>query len=187
MSTDRTLGAAPLPVPDLVPGGAGPAAAPRPVPAGATPPAVVSDDDRNRYGLLLDHAAERGLLSPSEYQARLGDLADATTEEELRRIVTELPAFGSPGDGAGTLTRSGRPTGSGAGVDAAALDSALWAALTPTRQRRGSGNPWVALAIVVVVLLVAIVALALVGAHLAHAHHTGAVPVVDAAVSRLRL
>ena len=41
-------------------------------------------------------AAERGLLSPTEYQARLGEVAEASSVDELRRIVTELPAFGTP-------------------------------------------------------------------------------------------
>ena len=58
--------------------------------------APVTDEDRTTFGLLLDRAAERGLLSQSEYQLRLGELAEATTRDEMRRIVTELPVFVTP-------------------------------------------------------------------------------------------
>ena len=42
-------------------------AAPQPVPDLITGPyrSGVTDEDRNRFGVLLDHAAERGLLSLS--------------------------------------------------------------------------------------------------------------------------
>ena len=54
-------------------------ASPQPVPdlAAGPYPRAVTDEDRNRYGVLLDHAAERGLLSPAEYQVRLAELAEA--------------------------------------------------------------------------------------------------------------
>ncbi len=153
--------------------------------AGAATTTTVTDEDRNRYGVLLDRAAERGLLGPVEYQARLVELADATTEEELRRIVTELPAFADPV----SATGAPRPAGVGtAAPDAGALDSALWANLTPTRERRSSANPWLLLGLLVVVLLVAMVVLALVAAHLAHTHPAGTSPAaVGAVLSRLRL
>ena len=150
-------------------------------------PGGVTDEVRNRYGVLLDHAAERGLLAPSEYQARLGELADATSEDQLRRIVTELPAFAVP-TVTGAVGRSSRSTGTvtaQAVADPAALDSALWSNLTPPRPGRTSGNPWVMLLLLVAVLLVAIVALALVAGHVAHTHHTGAAPVAGV-LSRLR-
>ncbi len=54
---------------------------------------VVTDEDRTRYGLLLDRAAERGLLEPTDYQVRLRALAQATTTEQMVEIVAELPAF----------------------------------------------------------------------------------------------
>ena len=184
MTPDSVPRTAPLSVPDLERCIAVPSPA---VPGGTVPSPALSDDDRNRYGVLLDHAAERGLLSPAQYQARLAELADARSEDELRRIVTELPAFGSAAGVTAPPGRPHRPAGAPAArVDAAALDSALWAELTPTRQRRGTGNPWAALAVVVVMLLVAIAVLALVGSHLAHAHQTGALHVVGAAVSPLR-
>ncbi len=53
----------------------------------------VTDHDRTVYGDLLDRAAERGLLSEHDYQIRLGELAEATTVDQMQRIVTELPAF----------------------------------------------------------------------------------------------
>jgi hypothetical protein len=134
----------------------------------------VSDDDRNRYGVLLDHAAERGLLSPTEYRERLGQLAEAPSIEDLQRIVTELPAFGLSGAPAATPKRRGGPTRpAGSTVpDPAALDSALWASLTPASSRRASNNQWLILGLMVVILIVAMVVLALVAAHMAHTHHT---------------
>jgi len=166
--------------------------APRPVP-GLLPPTVapgdgaVTDQERNRYGVLLDSAAERGLLSAVEYQARLGELADATSVDELRRIVTELPAFGSAGASTASLRDQRRPGASRTRptADPAALDSALWANLTPAKKRAGSGSPWLVLAVIVLVILVAFVALALMAAHVSHAHHTGAPPPA-AVLSRLR-
>ena len=70
----------------------------RPRPSGAATtspgrPEARDDEDRNRFGTLLDHADERGLLSVSEYEIRLGELAAATSIDEMREIVTELPAF----------------------------------------------------------------------------------------------
>ena len=62
-------------------------------PAGTAP---VTDEDRTTFGLLFDRAAERGLLTQSEYQLRLGELAEATSRDEMRRIVTELPVFVTP-------------------------------------------------------------------------------------------
>jgi hypothetical protein len=173
VSTDRTSTAAPRPVPEL----GGEAGAGR---------GAVSDADRNRYGLLLDSAAERGLLSPAEYEVRLVALADADTEDELRRIVTELPAF-APAGSTAPSTSTASALGPAARVDdPAALDSALWANLTPARARRGSGNPWVALAVLVLVLLVSLVVLAVVASHLAHTHPAAVAHAPAAVVSRLR-
>ncbi len=80
---------------------------PRPVPELAS--TAVSDDDRNRYGVLLDHAAERGLLSPTEYRETTGQLAEAPSIEDLQRIVTELPAFDLSGAPAAITETTGRP------------------------------------------------------------------------------
>ena len=164
----------PQPIPDLIV---------------VTPAPGVTDEDRNRYGVLLDHAAERGLLSPSAYQFRLAELAEATSVEQLQRIVTELPAFEeaahraadpttSPGPKAvpgGSLSRSPGPAAL-PGTPTPELDAALWASLTPASARQGHGNPWIILAVVVAILLVAMVGLALVAAHVVHTqpgHATG--------------
>ena len=221
MTTDGPQLPTPQRVPDLL---AVPAAEPAPVP---DLPSGVTDEDRNRYGVLLDHAAERGLLSPGDYQARLSEVASATSLDELKRIVTELPVF----DGVGTSPAMG--PGVAAAVPATSvsqapslrasslqasspqaaspqtpslqtpgpgdrhevwtstvpdsLDAALWANLTPATQRRGRGNPWVILGILVVVMLVAIMVLALVASHLTHTTHAGSVEVARQTVSRLRL
>ena len=192
MSTDGTERTEPRPVPELALGAVAPGAGL----AGGPAPGV-TDEDRNRFGVLLDHAAERGLLSPVEYQARLAELADAASTDELQRIVTELPAFaGSDGTTVSPVREGGvsgpagatgtRPTHR-ATMDPATLDSALWASLTPSANRRSSGNPWVVLAVLVAVLLVAMAALALIVAHMAHTHHVGAAGTVAVVVSRLRL
>jgi hypothetical protein len=161
---------APQPIPDLTPG----------------PPASgVSDEDRNRYGVLLDHAAERGLLSPTEYQIRLTEVAEAPSVEELQRIVTELPACAGPATRAPMAPAA--VGGTRPGIPAPELDAALWASLTPAATRRGSGNPWVILAVVVVVLVVALVGLALVATHVTHAHPAGTAGVGVAGLSSLRL
>jgi hypothetical protein len=57
---------------------------------------VITDEVRTRYGLLLDRAAERGLLEPPDYEVRLRALAEATTTEQMVDIVAELPAFTPP-------------------------------------------------------------------------------------------
>ncbi|HEY5096462.1 MAG TPA: hypothetical protein VII46_00375 [Acidimicrobiales bacterium] len=67
---------------------------------------VITDEVRTRYGLLLDRAAERGLLEPADYEVRLRALAEATTTEQMVDIVAELPAFTPPpsrGSPAGAL------------------------------------------------------------------------------------
>jgi hypothetical protein len=164
---------------------------PAPVPGVAAPrppvaEAPVSDEDRNRFGVLLDHAAERGLLSPGDYQIRLAELAEASTREEMQRIVTELPAF----DETAAAVRASRarnplPTATSAAPAGLDGDAILWANRTPATARRRSGNPWVFLAVLVIVLVVALVALALVAAHVSHAHHAG--PAGAVALSPLRL
>jgi len=144
------------------------------------PPAAsgggVTDGDRNRFGAFLDHAAERGLLSPAEYQVRLAELADATSIDQLQRIVTELPVFGGPGAPSGPVAAPAVHSAAvgPAAADGSGLDAALWAGRTPAATRRGRNNPWLVLIIMVAVLLVALVVLALVASHVAHAHNGGA-------------
>lgn len=150
---------------------------PRPVPSLAAEE-LVTDEDRNRYGLLLDRAAERGLIGPSDYEVRLQDLATATSVEQMNRIVTELPAFAP----APAPVRPSSPRGRHAG--------GLGGAGAPITSRSRS-SPWLLLVIVVVVLVASLVALGIVAAHVAHAHSSGsglAPPTTAApAVSALRL
>ena len=109
----------------------------------------VTDDHRNRFGLLLDRAAESGLLTSYEYEVRLRELASATTIEEMKRIVTELPAF------------TGRlPTAGTAGPPG----------LKERRKRRT--NAWLVL-VLVVVLVVSMVIVYLYAQHLTRLHNGG--------------
>jgi DUF1707 SHOCT-like domain len=132
---------------------------PRPVPS-LLPETHVTDEERNRYGLLLDRAAERGLISPYDYEVRLRDLAEATSIEQMNRLVTELPAFTS----APTAVRSS----SRRGWRAATLSGGV----APTTSRSRS-SPWLLLVIVVVVMIVSLVVLGIVAAHVAHSHNSG--------------
>lgn len=123
----------------------------------------MDDDDRNVYGVLLDRAAERGLLSQSDYEVRLGELAAATSVEQMRRIVTDLPAFGAPPP-APSAHRSKRAT------PTVAPDMAL---VTVGGRRRSS--PWVLLAILVVVVLASLAFFSIYAEHLVHNHDVGLV------------
>lgn len=167
---------APLPVPELHP--SAPAAPGATTGAGdvtAAPPRAgasagvrsrsdgpVTDDDRQRFGVLLDRALERGLLDPVEYQRRLGALAVATTVEELRDLVTELPAFRS-GRAAGAPPKRSRPGG------LAALGRPRYGATATARR-----SPWPVLVVVLVVVAVLVVVLAVAASHLARTHRGSA-------------
>jgi hypothetical protein len=139
-----------------------PTSAPPPV-AEATGP--VTDEDRNRFGLLLDHAAERGLLDSHEYELRLGELASATTVEQMRTIVTELPMLATP------LAVGGSPKGRGLGLGRpAGLAGAR--STTPTAGKRRS-SPWLLLVVLVVVLVAALAFFAVYAGHIAHTRSPG--------------
>lgn len=109
---------------------------------------MVTDEERSRYGLLLDRAAERGLLEPTDYEVRLRALARATTTEQLVEIVAELPAFTPPPSSA-TPARSRRAGHSVSG------------------RRPGGGGErrrmalWALLALLVIVAMASLVILAL--------------------------
>jgi Domain of unknown function (DUF1707) len=116
--------------------------------------AGVTDDDRQRYGLLLDRAAERGLLDTAEYQHRLGDLASATTIGQMQTIVTELPVFATPG----ATTRRTSPRSTSRSSSRA--------------QGRGSKR-WLVLALIVMVVVLAMVFLAAYSHHLVNNRNLG--------------
>jgi hypothetical protein len=124
-------------------------------PAVAAEPTPVSDEDRTRFGVLLDHAAERGLLSSYDYELRLGELADATSIEQMREIVTQLPAFTSTPTSA---RRSVRATGT---------------STAPATGERRRANPWLLLGMLVVVIVAALVFFSIYAEHVVGHHHVG--------------
>jgi hypothetical protein len=142
---------------------------------GSTGSEAITDEERNRYGLLLDRAAERGLLGPSEYEVRLRELAEATTTEQMMQIVTELPVFNALPPN--TAPKRSRPAGH-----------------SLARGAGGSGprrrvTVWALLGLLVVVAVVSLVILAVSAERLTHrqGHNSGTAPVVTRSVSALRL
>ena len=144
-------------------------------PAGAAPAPPVGDDDRHRFGLLLDHAAERGLLGARDYEVRLAELAAADSLEEMRRIVTDLPVFTAmPATPGRASSRRSAPVGGAAGPT-----------LGADRHRTG---PWVMVGMVVAVMVAALIVLSIVAGHLVRTHDAGVpAPGVLRSVSALRL
>jgi hypothetical protein len=137
----------------------------------------VSDDDRTRYGLLLDRAAERGLLSSYDYQVKLGELAEATTIDQMKAIVTHVPALTTAATVA-RPTRSKRSSATAApGVGVAAVGG----------RRRSS--PWLLLGVLVFVVLASIVVFYVYAEHLVHTRGAGVLAAAAAgrALSALRL
>jgi Domain of unknown function (DUF1707) len=121
----------------------------------------VTDHDRTVYGDLLDRAAERGLLNEHDYQIRLGELAEATSVDQMQRIVTELPAF-TP-----TPATSAHPFFGGA--------EPVKVTHPGTVGKRRRSSPWLLLGIVVIVALVSLVWLALYADHVIRTHSSGVV------------
>lgn len=135
---------------------------------------TVTDEDRTRYGLLLDSAAERGLLGTYEYEVRLRDLASATSFEELNRIVSELPVFTAPTAAPSKQTRR--------------------SASTTARHSMAGGigrkrpvSHWLMLAMLVLVAIAALVVLSVYIRQLARNHHAGLAPPAPARVVSARL
>jgi hypothetical protein len=123
----------------------------------------VTDADRQDYGRLLDRAFERGLVGQFDYEVRLRQLSEATSIEELGRIVTELPVFEtlvSPARVGRSVVR-GRSTRGRIGVE-------------------GRSNPWTKLIVVVAIVVVAFVVLTIYAQHLVHSRPTGPPPAVMA-------
>jgi hypothetical protein len=131
-------------------------------PVDPEPAEVVTDEERTRYGLLLDRAAERGLLDPTEYQIRLRELAEATSTARMRELVTELPAFALPAPSTAWSPRSARTKQAVPGM---------------AGQRRRT-TVWVVLAVVVVIAVVSLIVLALSVERLSRNHGSQSAPPV---------
>jgi hypothetical protein len=135
----------------------------------------VTDEDRTRYGVLLDRAAERGLLAPYDYEMRLRDLASATTIEQMNRIVTELPAFTRV---AGATARNNRsPSDPRIPSNRPPFSAAA-------QQRRA--RQWLMVAIVMVVAVASLLFLSIYTRHVVHNRNSG-LSVITQPVSGLRL
>ncbi len=135
---------------------------------------AISDDERNRYGLLLDRAAERGLLTPREYEVRLADLAAATSVDQMREIVTVLPGREAP-------RRSPRVARTRTGPSPAEGGA------PPADHLRRRSSQWLVLAVLVLAMVVAMVFFAVYAEHLTHADHSGlGAPGLVRALSALR-
>ena len=147
-----------------------------------TPLAAVTDQDRNRYGLLLDKALERGLLTNGDYEVRLRDLAEATSPEEMLAIVTDLPAFTR----ASASSASRRRSRSVPEPDGLPLPNSPAPTVGAVSSHSRTG-PWLILVVLVLVVVVTLVVLGLSVTHL-HRSPTGDPgPLARALLSALRL
>jgi hypothetical protein len=111
---------------------------------------VPTDDDRQRYGRLLDSARERGLIDDDEYSHRLTELGEADSIEELTRIVSELPVLGSsaPGD---AVAKTGGSSPQLRGLDP--VDMAMLASRNRAPKAESSRR-WLALVVIAIIFLV---------------------------------
>jgi hypothetical protein len=136
---------------------------------------VITDEERNRYGSLLDRAAERGLLEPSEYEVRLRELAQATSTEEMMQIVTELPVFSPSTPGPAPMKARSARHGDARSV------------VHPGSRRQVT--LWALMGLLVVLAVASLVFLAVSAERLTHrqSHGSGAGPVVTRGVSGPRL
>ena len=162
-------GASPLPIPELGEPAAAPPDRPDHRPAGT--PSEVTDDDRQTYGRLLDSAMERGLLSPYDYETRLGDLAVASTIDEMKTIVTELPIFTSS-----TPTKARKPSlFPGSRLSDSDDDLPLVVGSAQVRMSGvasgGRSNRWTKLIVLLIAVIVLFVALSIYAAHVANNHN----------------
>jgi hypothetical protein len=133
--------------------------------------AKVTDEDRHLFGALLDRAAERGLISPQEYELRLGELASATSFEQMREIVTDFPQHST------ALSAAGAKKLSKSAKSQSAEDAMLaMQGLEPLRHSRRSSprtSPWLFLGVVLVAFVVAMVLFSIYAEHVLHTHHEG--------------
>lgn len=179
LATERGLTATPEPAASAGPNGRGvaPVAAPAAVEA-PVPQEVVTDEQRTRYGLLLDSAAERGLLDPTDYEIRLRELAQATSTAQMVELVAELPAF-APAGPTSTPTRSRRAIQSANRADAAGAAAS---------QRRRMVM-WLLMGLLVVVAVASLIILALSAERLSRNRNSSPppAPVATQPVSALHL
>jgi Domain of unknown function (DUF1707) len=133
----------------------------------------VTDKDRHVFGALLDRAAERGLLNPHDYELRLGELASATSLEQMREIVTDFP-MSSTAPSAAAAKKLSKPIRGSSAADAMLGMQGL----DPMRSSRHSkerNSPWLLLGIVLVVFVVVMVLFSIYAEHTLHSHPTGLV------------
>jgi hypothetical protein len=109
---------------------------------------------------------ERGLLGTYDYEIRLHDLAEASTIDEMKKIVTELPMFSAPTPSAkprksSPLSTSPSPPGSSSTPGSAY-------SRIPGVATKGRSNPWTKLIILLVVVVIMFAALSIYADHLAH-------------------
>ena len=142
----------------------------------AVPAETVTDEERTSYGLLLDRAAERGLLDSAEYEVRLRQLAEATTTAQMVAIVAELPAFAA------------QATPSAPRQSRSAIQSASRSAQAGDRPKRRVVI-WVLMGVLVALALVSLVILALSVGRLSRSRSSlpPAPPAATRPVSALRL
>lgn len=140
---------------------------------GAAETDEITDKDRHVFGALLDRAAERGLLNPHEYQLRLGELANATSLEQMREIVTDFPLPSTAPSAAAVKKRSKSTRGSSAGDAMLAMQG-----LDPMRSRRQTkerNSPWLLLTVVLAVFVVVMVLFSIYAEHVLHTHPAGTI------------
>lgn len=142
---------------------------PVPRPDLADQPPEVTYEDRQLYGRLLDSAMERGLLDPHDYEVRLGEIAGASSTDEMRRIVTELPIFSTSAPTATSkkpsrFLRTPAPRAPRAPPlpltpeEIPGLRSSSAAGFGTTR---GRSNPWTKLMVLLIVVIVVFVLLSI--------------------------
>ena len=191
--------AGPGPIPELDVAGTAPlpSAGPQPkVPQPTDHQPPVTDDDRQLYGRLLDSAMESGLLGAYDYETRLSDLADASTIDEMKKIVTELPMFSASAPTAKPRKSSLFSTSPGSPRSQTTPGSEY--SRIPGVATKGRSNPWTKLIILLVVVVVMFVALSIYAEHLVHNRHnsssavatwtaSAALPVLASGITNLRL
>lgn len=139
---------------------------------------------------------ESGLLGAYDYETRLSDLADASTIDEMKKIVTELPMFSASAPTAKPRKSSLFSTSPGSPRSQTTPGSEY--SRIPGVATKGRSNPWTKLIILLVVVVVMFVALSIYAEHLVHNRHnsssavatwtaSAALPVLASGITNLRL